>query len=152
MTDFYHVCFAVPDLEAAMNDLTTAAGIEWNKPQADVLGDWAYRIVFSRTTPYIELIQGPPGSPWDTTAGAHFHHLGWWTHSLSGSAGQLAKAGLPTDFDGCPYDRSFAYHRIDSIGTRIEIVDIAAQAGFLRTWSPTGDPMQALGDPEATLP
>ncbi len=154
MTDFYHVCFAVPDLEAAMDDLTTAAGIEWNTPRPDTLGAWPYRIVFSRTVPHIELIEGPPDSPWDTnTDGAHFHHLGWWTHSLPDSADQLVEAGLPPDFDGCPYGRSFAYHRMDSIGARIEIVDTAAQAAFLQTWNPTGEPMPALdGDPKGPRP
>lgn len=153
MTDFYHVCFAVPDLEAAMSDLASAGGIEWNPPRTDSLGDWPYRIVFSRTVPHIELIQGPPGSPWDTAdSGPHFHHLGWWTHSLTSSARQLAEAGLPQAFDGCPYGRSFAYHRLDSIGARIEIVDIAAQPAFLRSWNPGGESMPALSDPEGPRP
>jgi len=151
VTDFYHVCFAVPELEAAMGDLD-AAGIEWSPPRADTLGGWSYRIVFSRTAPHIELIQGPSGSPWDAAGGAHFHHLGWWTHPLSGSARQLAEAGLPPDFDGCLYGRSFAYHRMDSIGARIEIVDMAAQPAFLQAWNPGGDPMPALGDPEGPRP
>ncbi|MGI8711434.1 MAG: VOC family protein [Acidimicrobiales bacterium] len=152
MTDFYHVCFAVPDLEAAMGDLDAVAGIEWSPPQADTLGGWSYRIVFSRTVPHIELMEGPSGSPWDATGGAHFHHLGWWTHSLTGSTRQLAEAGLPSGFDGCPYGRSFAYHRMDSIGARIEIVDVAAQPAFLQTWNPGGEPMPALGDPEGPRP
>lgn len=152
MTDYYHVCFAVPDLDAAMSDLSTAARIEWNPPRTDTLGDWPYQIVFSRTVPHIELIQGPPGSPWDTTSGAHFHHLGWWTHSMTGSTQQLTDAGLPADFDGCPYGRSFAYHRIDSIGARIEIVDIATQPAFLRSWNPSGDPIPGLGEPEGPRP
>jgi hypothetical protein len=110
------------------------------------------RVLPHRTAPHIELIQGPPGSPWDTTGGAHFHHLGWWTHSLSDSARQLADAELPQTFDGCPYGRSFAYHRMDSIGARIEIVDIAAQPAFLQTWNPGGEPMPVLGDPEGPRP
>jgi len=152
VTDFYHVCFAVPDLEAAMGDLAAAVGIEWSPPQTDTLGDWSYRIVFSRTAPHIELIEGPVGSPWDAAGGAHFDHLGWWTHSLTGSAQQLAEAGLPQDFDGCPYGRSFAYHAVDSIGARIEIVDSAVQPAFLQAWNPGGDPMPALGDPGGPRP
>jgi len=152
VTDFYHVCFAVPDLRAAMSDLTSVAGIEWNPPRTDTLGDWPYTIVFSQAVPYIELIHGPPGSPWDTSSGAQFHHLGWWTHSLTSSARQLTDAGMLQDFDGCPYGRSFAYHRIDSIGARIEIVDIAAQPAFLNTWNPGGDPMQALGSCDGPRP
>jgi len=51
------------------------------------------------------------------------------------------------EFDSCPYGRSFTYHRLDSLGVRIELVDIAVQAGFLDTWSPGTAPMPALDLP-----
>lgn len=38
---------------------------------------------------------------------------------------------MPVDFSGRPYGRSFACHRMDSIGAGIELVDAARQAGFL---------------------
>jgi hypothetical protein len=46
MAAFYHVCFAVPDLAAAMRDLGAAADLEWGEP------------------PFVELIAGPAGSRW----------------------------------------------------------------------------------------
>ncbi len=144
MVDFYHVCFAVADIEHAMHDFTQAAGTEWNPVRDETLGEWTYRIVFSRSVPHIELIQGPPGSPWDCTDGPRFDHLGWWTESLEASSRRLASQGLPADFDGCPYGRPFAYHRVDSIGARFEIVDASAQPGFLDNWNPGGSPMPAL--------
>jgi glyoxalase/bleomycin resistance protein/dioxygenase superfamily protein len=150
MTEFYHVCFAVPDLHRAMHDFTYAAEIKWGPIRSDALGEWNYRIVFSRTAPHIELIEGPPGSPWDTTTGPRFDHLGWWTQSLHDTSRRLAEGGLPSDFDGCPYGRPFAYHRVNSIGTRFEIVDASAQASFLRTWNPHGNPMPALNDKRGT--
>lgn len=146
MTDFYHVCFVVTDLEAAMRDFIVAAGTQWSPVCSDTLGEWDYRIVFSRTAPHIELIEGPPGSPWDASRGARFDHLGWWTHSLATTSGRLAAGGLPTDFDGCPFGRRFAYHRVDSIGARFEIVDTSVQAGFLEAWNPDGNPMPGLDE------
>lgn len=146
MTDFYHICFAVPDLEAAMEDLTAAAGMSWNKPRADTLNGWPYRIVFSCSVPHIELIESTSGSPWDSTDGAHFHHVGWWARSLPDSARHMTESGFPQDFDGCPYGRNFAYHRMSSIGARIEIVDAAAQSDFLRVWNPGVDSMPTLDD------
>jgi len=144
MTSFYHVCFAVDDIEAAMADLTAVAGTEWGQIRSDTLGEWSYHIVLSRDTPHIELIQGSPGSPWAGDVGSHFHHLGWWTHSLIDTADRLNEAGLPTTFDGCPIGRRFAYHRMDSIGGHVEIVDVAARKAFQQTWNPDGPPADAL--------
>ncbi|MGW0564941.1 hypothetical protein ACWDZ4_31175 [Streptomyces sp. NPDC003016] len=58
----------------------------------------------------------------------------------------LALEGMPVDFSGCPYGRPFAYHRLDSIGVRIELVDISRQVGFLNRWHPGGEPMPAIDE------
>ncbi|ASU83649.1 hypothetical protein CDO52_13380 [Nocardiopsis gilva YIM 90087] len=152
MTDFYHVCFAVPDIEPAMRDLTTAAGVEWNPVKQDKLGEWEFQIVFSRkarpsshAAPYIELIQGPPGSPWDVTeTGARCDHIGFWAQDLEAQSRRWEAEGFPTDFSGCPYGRPFAYHRADSLGIRLELVDASRQAGFLAAWDPEGGAMPVL--------
>ncbi|RKT82549.1 Glyoxalase/Bleomycin resistance protein/Dioxygenase superfamily protein [Saccharopolyspora antimicrobica] len=147
MTAFYHVCFAVPDLERAMRDFENATGVEWHEPQAGELGDWRYRIVFTKGgAPFVELIEGPPGSPWDATAGARFDHLGYWTTDLRAGAQRLEEHGIPEDFSGCPHGRAFAYHRMDSIGARIELVEASRQPAFLETWHPTGAPMPAIDE------
>ncbi|MFF1921332.1 VOC family protein [Streptomyces sp. NPDC058221] len=68
MTAFYHVCFVVPDIEQAMQDFKRAAGVAWSDPVSDRLGEWDYRIVFTAGgPPFVELIEGPPGSPWDAS-------------------------------------------------------------------------------------
>ncbi|GAA4530431.1 VOC family protein [Amycolatopsis samaneae] len=144
MSGFYHACFVVPDLEKAMRDFTTATGTSWRPVRDGRLGDWDYRIVFSEGPPHLELIEGPPGSPWDCGGAARFDHLGWWTRSIEDASARLAASGFPAEFDACPYGRPFAYHRVDSIGARIELVDVAVQPGFLETWNPGGTPMRAL--------
>ncbi|WP_407562263.1 VOC family protein [Streptomyces sp. 184] len=71
MTAFYHVCFVVPDIERAMLDLQRSARVEWSDPVSDRLGEWDYRIVFTAGgPPFIELIEGSSGSPWDASGGA----------------------------------------------------------------------------------
>lgn len=148
VTDPYHVCFVVPDLERAMEDFTTAAGTVWNAVREATLDEWDYRIVFSTTVPHIELIEGPPGSPWDASDGPRFDHLGWWTASLDATIRRLAEVGLPADFDGRVRGRRFAYHWVASIGARFEIVDAANQPAFLGAWSPGGRRPAALDDPD----
>ncbi|WP_274914570.1 VOC family protein [Streptomyces sp. WZ-12] len=75
---FYHVCFVVPDMAAAIRDLGAAAGVEFSAPRADRIGEWDFRIAFTRgAPPHIELIEpAAPGGPWDASEGARFDHLG----------------------------------------------------------------------------
>lgn len=142
---FYHLCFAVQDIEQASTDLTRVLGMAWGPVRAGQLGEWDYQIVFSaQGPPFFEVIQGSPGSPWDATSGSRMDHIGYWCNDISSDKQRLAERGAPVEFDSCPYGRSFSYHRIDSVGVRLELVDTAVQAGFLDMWSPGGAPMPAL--------
>lgn len=154
MNDFYHLCFVVQDIERAASDLTRALGVTWSPVRDGRLGDWDYRIVFSTEgPPFFEVIQGPPGSPWDATAGSRFDHLGYWSDDVNADRHRLAGRGAPVEFDACPYGRSFTYHRLDSVGLRVELVDVSVQSAFLDTWSPGGAAMPTLtldDDPAGT--
>lgn len=145
MTPFYHLCFVVADLEQATADLSRTVGASWSPWRPGRLGEWDYRIVFStQGPPFFEIIQGPAGSPWDATSGSRMDHIGYWSGDIASDKRHLAHRGAPMEFDACPYGQSFTYHRIDSLGIRLELVDTAAQTGFLDTWSPGGTPMPAL--------
>ncbi|MFH8403868.1 VOC family protein [Streptomyces sp. NPDC018019] len=147
MSDFYHVCFTVPHLEAAMRDLTTAAAVQWSEPVEASIGEWDYRIVFTAGgAPYIELIEAPPGGPWGDTSRPGFHHLGWWTSDFTSGTDRLSAAGFPQTFSGCPFGRPFAYHRLDSLGGHVELVGLGRQPVFIDTWNPGGDPMPAINE------
>jgi hypothetical protein len=114
---------------------------------SDRLGEWDYRIVFTAGgPPFIELIEGPPGSPWDASRGARFDHIGFWTSDVRHGSQRLEEASMPVGFSGCPYGRPFAYHQMDSIGARIELVDVARQASFLNGWHPGGKPMPVIDE------
>ncbi|MVU76058.1 VOC family protein [Nocardia sp. ET3-3] len=145
MNSFYHLCFVVQDLQRATEDLTRTLGVSWSPVRGGKLGPWDYSIVFSlEGPPFFEVIQGPPGSPWDATDGSRFDHIGYWSEDVMADKQRLAVGGAPIEFDACPYGRPFTYHRLDSIGARVELVDIAAQEGFLATWAPQGDAMPVL--------
>jgi Glyoxalase/Bleomycin resistance protein/Dioxygenase superfamily len=137
---FYHIGFAVPDIEDAMQTLTRTAGVGWNAPRKATLGPWTYTIVFTTRQPFIELIHGPGGSPWDTTeTGARFDHLGWWTDSLDATAEHWSRGcGLQPDYDGRPEGRRFAYFTAEALGTRLELVDASRMGDFMSTWAATG--------------
>lgn len=128
-----------------MRDLSRTLELAWSEPRAGRLDRWEYRIVFSvQGPPFFELIEGPAGSPWDASGGARFDHLGYWSGDIDSDKRQLELRGAALDFDACPFGRSFAYHRLDSIGARIELVDVSAQPGFVKTWSPHAGPMSVL--------
>lgn len=145
VNSFYHVCFVVQDLDRATADLTRALGVDWGPARDGRLGPWDYRIVFSAEgPPFFEVIQGPPGSPWDASAGSRVDHLGYWSQDIAVDKQRLAERGAPLEFDSCPYGRSFTYHRLDSLGVRLELVDHAVQPDFLATWKPDAAPMPAI--------
>lgn len=136
MNAFYHLCFVVRDIGQATEDLTRTLGVTWSPVRTGTLGNWDYSIVFSTDgPPFFEVIQGPAGSPWDATDGSRFDHIGYWSKDVMTDKQRLADRGAPIEFDSCPYGRSFTYHRLDSIGARIELVDLAVQQGFRDTWA-----------------
>ncbi|MGW1075437.1 VOC family protein [Streptomyces sp. NPDC002537] len=142
---FYHVCFVVPDIGKAMDDLTRSTGARWTGILEDSLGEWDYRLAFTRGgPPYIELVQGPPGSPWDSSLGARCHHLGYWTTDVTRSSARLSGEGFTEEFNACPLGRPYAYHKVASLGVDLEMMDLSRQERFLAAWDPGGPPMAAF--------
>ncbi len=145
MGRYYHLCFVVQDIEAATREMTETLGVAWSPVRDGRLGEWDYRIVFSvEGPPFLELIEGPPGSPWDASAGSRFDHLGFWADEIEADKQALADRGARLDFDATTLGRPFTYHRLDTVGARVELVDRTAQAGFLATWAPHLSPMPSL--------
>lgn len=141
---FYHAGFVVPDIPEAMREFTEATQVKWRGIESRTLGEWDFQIAISTHFPYVELISGPPGSPWDPSDGPRFDHLGWWSHSVETTARRWSDSGLSISFDACPLGGRFAYFNVPSIGARIEAVDIGNQAKFLSTWSPEQTPMRGI--------
>jgi glyoxalase/bleomycin resistance protein/dioxygenase superfamily protein len=130
---YFQVGFVVPDLEAAMEEMGASLGVEMVAPQERDVGIGTLRISFALTPPpYIELIQGPPGSVWDATGGSRIHHLGYWSEDMDADSARLEAGGMPLELD-LGYAR---YHRSAAgEGVRIELIALAHRATFFTRWA-----------------
>jgi len=149
VSSYYHLGFVDDDLDQAVADATRALSVAFSPVLNGRLGDWDYRITFStQGPPYFELIQGPGGQP----VGRHERSptgssglLGYWADDITEAKAHLVGQGVPVDFDACPYGRPFTYHRLSSLGVRIELVDTSVQQAFLDTWGSCGAPQPTRG-------
>lgn len=145
MGRYYHLGFVVQDVEAATRELSATLGVAWGPIRGGRLAEWEYRIVFSIDgPPFLELVEGPPGSPWDASAGSRFDHLGFWADQIDAEKQALIDRGAWLDFDATTFGRPFTHHRLDSVGARVEPVDHSVQAGFIQAWAPHLPPMPSL--------
>ena len=135
---FYHVCFTVPDLEAAMTELTDLVGVTWGEPIRSQFGDWPYSLAFSTVAPHFELISSVVGSPWHSEQPG-FHHLGWWSHCLDETLAGWVDRGAEPLFDGRHHGRRFGYVDAPASGVRLEAVDIGQRKAFVQRWSDKPD-------------
>jgi len=132
--DCYHAGIVVPDMDAAAQRLTAAAGYTWTRPVEATLpittadGDYdvPLRFVYSIEAPHLEVVQEVPGTVWTAGAGGAVHHLGYWVDDVAAAADGLQGAGYRLEARPAgPEISTFAY-LLDPTGVRIEIVDRAA--------------------------
>ncbi len=120
---YYHVGIVVPELEPAMEELSRALGLTFNPPHESVYAGDRIRVAYaSQGPPYYELIQGSPGSQWDTAAGPRIDHVGYFSHDFEADIRALEAAGLPIAIDGRPHGVPFTYHLSALAGMRVELV------------------------------
>jgi catechol 2,3-dioxygenase-like lactoylglutathione lyase family enzyme len=134
----YHVGIVVTDVPAARERLAETLGVAWGPVMhldAVDYRDGAGNDVVLPTTmcystgdPCLELIEEVPGSVWVRNDYSNLHHIGFWSDGLAEKSHRLAEAGCPLQLCGraagvTPV--SFAYHRDDALGVRVELVDVA---------------------------
>jgi hypothetical protein len=123
---YFHVGVVVPDLEAAIAEAEQGLGLVFGAPHESRYGPDTIRVTYARQgPPYYELIEGAPGSQWDTSGGPRLDHIGYFAHDLDADAAALEAAGMPVDIDGRTYGGRFTYHRASATGMRVELVDQA---------------------------
>ncbi len=138
--DFYHTGIVVSDLDAAMARLSALAGYRWITPMSYTLAfrtatgthELTSTFVYSLQAPHVELIQEVPGSPWTAAPGNAIHHLGYFTDDLAETARTLEDNGFTFEAtaDTSPPDLALFAYFVDTVGTRIEIVDRALFPDF----------------------
>lgn len=108
-----------------MAELSTAFGVTWRQPHDSRYGEWDIKVVYSiEGPPFIELVQGGAGGPWDSSKGSHIDHLGVWSEDVAKESERLAEAGIPLDFDPVSVGKpaTFCYHRAVASGVRVEVI------------------------------
>lgn len=106
MIDFaqqYHYGVRVPDIEAAMDELSRGLGVTWCTLQEREQGLWTpdrgqhsvkLKFTYSQQGPvHIELLQGEPGSIWYGNDLPGIHHAGIWSDDVPGDTEALLAQG-----------------------------------------------------------
>jgi hypothetical protein len=138
---FLQAGLLVPDLDAAMKELSAMLGVRWGAPVEAEQGEWKVRVVFCQEgPPWIELIEGSPGSPWDGSAGPQLDHIGFWSADLLADSERIEANGGTLEVDGREM-AGFRYLRAPASGLRIELLNDATRGGFFSIFG--------MADPEA---
>ncbi len=147
--DHYHVGIVVTDVAAAKQRLTALLGVTWGPVMH--LDAVEYRdgsgtdlvlpttMCYSTGHPCLELIQEVPGSVWVRNEHSNLHHVGFWTDRLSEHSADFSGSGCPLQLCGRTAANApvtFAYHREDSLGVRIELVDTAMRDAMAFLFQP----------------
>jgi catechol 2,3-dioxygenase-like lactoylglutathione lyase family enzyme len=136
--DCYHIGIVVPDMEAAVERLTAAAGYTWTKPieatlpitTADGDHEVPFKFVYSIEAPHLEIVQEVPGTIWAAGSGGAAHHLGYWADDIAAAVAALEAAGYRLEARPAGVELSTFAYLLDPTGVRIEIVDRAAFPDF----------------------
>jgi hypothetical protein len=136
MKPFFQAGIVVPDLERAMQELTDALDVHWAKPVERQFEGSPLRMVFSLDgPPYLELVEGPPGSPWEATDGPRLDHLGYWSEDLVADRDRLAAGGFGVEAYVPPAGGvGYGYFRAPATGLRIELIDSSVRAESFGRW------------------
>jgi hypothetical protein len=137
---FFHVGYAVPNLESAMADLAEMFGLEWaaisersatiQDPQYGLI-EAEFRVAYSTTgPPHVEVIQSITPTMW-TTDSSYLHHLGMWARDIEADSATLERRGMPRYAHGVSDDGGlrFVFHR-NPYGPLIELLPLAARPRF----------------------
>jgi len=147
----YHVGIIVPDITEAQVRLTEMLGVSWGPvirmesvPYRDASGndiELPTAMCYSTGEPCLELVEEVPGTVWVRNEHSNLHHIGFWSDALGPHSERLTEIGCPLQLSGRAGDAApatFAYHREDELGVRIELVDASMR-----------DAMSALFRPDA---
>lgn len=125
---YFHVCSIVPDLEEAMAELTEAMGLHWHATRDRAAGDMRWRVVYSAEgPPFMELVEGQPGTPWHTPDGPRLHHIGRFTQDLDTGIDVIERAGGHVETDGREISGRWVYMRTPRSGVLIELIEADEQ-------------------------
>jgi hypothetical protein len=120
---YFHVGYVVPRLEDAMDEFTNTLGLRWEEPREHASGAQHWRLAYSlEGPPFVELIEGTPGTPWYATA-PRLHHLGRFTYDLDEEIERFTAARARIEVDGREISGRWAYFALASSGVLVEVIE-----------------------------
>ncbi len=140
MEPYFQAGVFVLDIDGAMEELAAGLGLRFGNVLQRQLGDSELKVVFSLgDAPFVELIQGSPGSPWDAKGRSYLDHIGLWSDGeLESETRRLEALGATVEVDGTKLGGLFRYMRLPETGLRIEIFDPPYRPRFYELWFPNG--------------
>jgi hypothetical protein len=153
LTPHHHVGIIVADIGEARARLGELLGTTWGPVLH--LDAVSYRdergedvvlpttICYSTGQPSIELIEEVPGTIWTRNPHSNLHHIGFWSDRLTADSASLGAAGCPLQLcgrDGDDAPVSFAYHRDEELGVRVELVDASMRDAMAFLFRPDPTP------------
>jgi catechol 2,3-dioxygenase-like lactoylglutathione lyase family enzyme len=143
----FHVGVRVPNIEAAMDELSLSLGLRWSSVQRRDQKVWLPRqgatsldlkFTYSAEGPErIELLQGPRRSIWDGNDAPGVHHLGVWVDDVADETERFLKEGWTLEIaQVAPQDGygAFTYVRSPN-GILVEPVSSALKPMFEGWWA-----------------
>ena len=154
----YHVGIVTRDLDEAMASVGALLGLTWADEEPIVVQPalrdrrgpvtWELkRVVHSTGGPMrVELLEGGPGSVWDTDQPALLHHVAYWVDDIAATAAELEADGWTLEVTTVgDDDRPSMFAYLTKPGNaRVEITDAARRDATLDRlgWSQFSDYMR----------
>ena len=143
----FHSALIVPEVHAAMAELSAAFGLDWCPLKESETSVWTpegrleltFRGAFSKPGPTrIELIESVPGTLWFAEGAPVLHHISFWSSDLAADSKQLEADGYPLMATGWGEDGStpnlFVYHR-KGTGPYMELLDENERPHYEEWWN-----------------
>ena len=142
-SQLFHIGVACRSLEDAMSHLGQLFDVRWTPIADDTApnlftsggpSQWSARRTHSIASPIpLELLEGSPGSTWDTSKLVAMHHVAYWSPDVGADVRALEAEGWKVelallDADGNPTE--FAY-LVQPACVRVELVDVGRRPGYL---------------------
>jgi hypothetical protein len=142
--DLFHLGFVTDDLDEMRDEMSELLGYEWTDEvnattAVCLLGvdtTLDLRLVYSRSTPRVELVRSVPGNPvWAPAGGTGVHHLGYWSDDLAADRAELEGRGFVAEALGQEPGGPalWGYFHRDG-GPRIELISRAMQEYMEQSW------------------
>jgi Glyoxalase/Bleomycin resistance protein/Dioxygenase superfamily len=148
-SNHYHVGIVVHDIHAARARLSALLGTTWGpllqfdgteyRDDAGTDLELPTTLCYSVGDPCLELIEELPGSVWVRNDHSNLHHIGFWSDGFVDDSVALSTGGCPLQLCGRAGQAapvSFAYHRDDTLGVRVELVDASMRDAMAFLFQP----------------